>query len=194
MKRGTLSFQKVLISSPEIMEFRLPGKLLNLWWRIVLLLHGKPDLNNLPVCENNLVLSNGFRFYAMLYRSLAFIILLVGIGLIYLGKGMKEPEWGACGAIALSFACYLFVVVVLGDAGANSWENGDYKTAIPWLILFFTALIAFLSVAVFFIAVIIYHYDNSQLISCYISCILLYLFGIGSYVIELVYIARYTRT
>jgi hypothetical protein len=159
-----------------------------LWWRVVLMLHGKPRDTNLPEADRLNCIANGFRFYAWLYRMLAVIFLSLTLALGALKISLAESgTWYWC-VTSLLVAIYLWLVSGLGYAGARSYRRGE-GGSISALIGFMVMVIAFLSLFLSAASVAAYHSHwlptgpNLAIVS------LVFAFGVGSYFIEIFYLA-----
>lgn len=170
-------FSKIICSASSVRECfqNIPSG--QLWWRIVLALHGKP-CNATTECQIE-TLQNGLRFYVTLYRFLAVCLALSGVALgLCLG-------WGF-GALALLTAAGLLVPITgLGSHAA--------KDPARFAVLFFAALMAYLSLLLGGATVAAGLQFSTLPVPTLITSIIVFLFGIGSYEIELVYFLRESK-
>ena len=153
----------------------LPGA--RVWWRLVLALHGKPTGGvKLTPEEREKTLRDGLWFYVALYRFLA--ICLAGCGLA-LGTvlGWDFPALGFLAASAL-----LFPITRLGASAVRQPKR--------LACLFFAALIAFLSLLLGAGAAVAGLQTTAPPTLVLSGAASIFLFGVGSYAIELIYFLR----
>ncbi len=172
------TFTKIVCNEPAVRDCfdTIPGG--RLWWRLVLALHGKPTAPNLSHAEREQTLQAGLHFYAVLYGVLSGCLALAGLALgLVLGW-----SFGALGLLCA--ALLLLTIVGLGNRAARMPER--------FAILFFAALIAFLSLLLG-AGVTVAGLQTTASPSLILGgAALVFLLGIGSYGIELVYFMRMT--
>lgn len=170
-------FSKILGSASSVREcFQdIPGG--QLWWWIVLALHGK--LVGATTERHAEALQNGLRFYVALYRFLAVCLALSGVALGFcLG-------WGFGALALLTTAGVLVPVTSLGSRAA--------KDPARFAVLFFAALMAYLSLLLGGATVAAGLQFSTLPVPILITSVIVFLFGIGSYEIELVYFLRESK-
>ena len=158
-----------------------------LWWRAILWLHGKPVVSNPTNTKRVECLANGFAFYAALYRVLALLMLVVGACLFY--ARMYAPDVIAfywCLAAFVTGMC-LLAIAQIGTQAAKQYRTSA-ASGIPQLAVFFALLIGFLSLLLGGASVALH-------ITAYVSVLVnigtvavVFALGIGSYLLELVYL------
>lgn len=153
----------------------------NLWWRIVLSLHGKPS--DCAVADRRIILKRGFHFYGWLYLSLAVPFLCIGMSSLL----VSIPELGVLSYLSILGSIYLACSSQLAFKGANDLYAGNERGA-PLLVAFFVAVLVFLAA---FMACVLMYASNEKLlpnsILTVLFCLML-LFGGGSYMIEVLYL------
>lgn len=155
------------------------------WWKLILALHGKPVDISLSQAERNQRIANGFKFYAWLYRFLAVIFLLLAPVFIVANvaeNGTSSLYWAAASFLA---GVYLWGVSGLGYAGAKSYGSGFNSSLIAFMVM----IVAFLSMFVATVSVVAHHHAWLGTMPNLIAASLLFVFGVGSYMIEIVYLA-----
>ncbi|HVK05407.1 MAG TPA: hypothetical protein VM490_18160 [Armatimonadaceae bacterium] len=158
------------------------------WWSVVLWLHGKPAPRApLSDDERARVVADGFRFYAGLYRLLGALLAFAA-----LAAAAAAVAAGASAALALSgvlAGAYLWFVTDLGFAGARLYGAGRREAGRIALIGFFVMIVAFLgaftSAALLPARAIL----GLPLVPGLAAAAALLVFGVGSYLIEIVYLA-----
>ncbi|MGC4042187.1 MAG: hypothetical protein QM758_00095 [Armatimonas sp.] len=169
-------FSKLVCGASSVRECfnDIPGG--QLWWRIVLALHGKPTTANLDCYATTL--QNGLRFYVTLYRFLAVCLALSGVSLgLCLGWNL--------GALALLTAAVLLLPIT--GLGSHAAENPK-----RFAVLFFAALMAYLSLLLGGATVAAGLQSGVLPVLLLVTSVSVFLFGIGSYGIELVYFTKET--
>lgn len=154
---------------------------IDLWWRIVLLLHGKPSPET--PADSAGIIRRGFRFYGFLYLFVSIPLLLAGIS----SQLSDDLPLGMFGHLSMLGSVYLALSSQLAFKGADLQYEGDQRGA-PLLVAFFVSIIIFLSI--FLTCALIYFRSTSLLPWPILLTIftLFILFGIGSYMLELLYI------
>lgn len=161
---------------------------LRLWWQVVLMLHSKPRALRLPEADRVKCIADGFRFYAWLYRLLAVIFLSLSLALGALKISLAEGgTWYWCVASLLA-AVYLWLVSGLGYAGAAAYRRGE-GNSISALMAFMVMIIAFLSLFLSAASVAAYHFYWLTTGPNLAVAAGVFAFGIGSYLIEVLYLA-----
>jgi hypothetical protein len=153
------------------------------WWRTILALHGKPCRDDLTDDQRTAILSKGFRFYAALYSFLAFLLASLAVMLFFipLTKGVYWP------AMALFAAFYLGASSVLAFKGARLYTH-NATTASALLVVFFMAVIGFLMLFAGAVSLVINRQLPQYGLITSAFLILFVLFGIGSYLLEVLYL------
>jgi len=179
--------QLICGASPVQTAFNGQG-VLRLWWQVVLMLHGKPRDPRLPDMDRIECLADGFRFYAWLYRLLAVIFVSLSLVLAALKISLGESgTWYWCLASLLA-AAYLWLVSGLGYAGAGAYRRGE-GNSISALMAFMVMIIAFLSLFLSAASVAAYHFHWLTTGPNLAVAAGVFAFGIGSYFIEVLYLA-----
>ena len=185
-EKTKLTFQQVVCSAPPVQDAFVGLPLLHRWWQIVLFLHGKPRDPLMSDADRVRCVANGFRFYAWLYRVLAviFVALACVLGALQsMGSDEVSAYW--IGASCLG-AIYLWIVSGLGYCGAAGY--GQQPRSVSLLVSFIVMIVAFLSLFVAALSIVAHHMGwigsgvNLILISA------LFVFGVGSYLIEIIYL------
>ena len=188
---ATHHFQTLVCSASGVRSAFSNHRGLALWWRLVLWLHGKPVMRNLPDERYVECVARGFTFYALLYRCLAVLFLASGLGLLSL-----RPVYGGTAAywpaVSLVAAGYLWIAGGLARRGAASFRRGD-DVATTELAVFIVMVIAFLSMFLGGASVSAYHLGWLTTWQNVLAGIAFLALGIGSYLIELIFLITQPR-
>ena len=190
-RNATHNFQTLVCSASGVRSAFSDHRGLALWWRLVLWLHGKPVTRTLPAEQYVECVARGFAFYALLYRSLACVFLASGLALSALCRsdGATASYWPAVSLVA---AGYLWIAGGLARRGAASFRRGD-DAAVTQLVTFVVMVIAFLSMFLGGASVSAYHLGWLTTWQNVLSGVTFLALGIGSYLIELVYLVTEKR-
>lgn len=188
----TNSFSRVVSGAEVVSNAFDSHKAARLWWRAILWLHGKPTAPTLNADARRQIVADGFRFYAWLYRSLGILFWMVG-GALW-STGVFETVCEASywlGAATLSGG-FLWFASGLGFGGAQALREQKGSGRLL-LCVFMVAVIAFLSAltAVLSVVVQLQTEYNPILNLCLTSAV--WAFGLGSYLIEILYLVVETR-
>lgn len=178
-----MNFAEIIRSSKQLRgTFRgIAG--LEIWWRLVLALHGKPlGITNDEQAVRTL--ATGFRFYGRLYLAL---------GLVFAVAGAANLLWLIIPSPYLSYmllftSVYLTMSSQLAFKGASLFSSEDKRGAVL-LTSFFACILVFLGG--FGVALGMWA-NSDKLVEPHTNLILFsafILFGGGSYFIELVYLS-----
>ncbi len=186
-QQPTPSFQQVVCNAPAVRDAFADYPALRPWWSIILLLHGKPRNPQMAHEARVRCIADGFGFYAWLYRLLSMVFLALA-GLLALLQGMGSTEVSAywCGASALG-SLYLWIVSGLGYYGARAYRQ-ELPQSVSLLVSFLVMIVAFLSLFVAALSVVAQQqgWVNSALNLASLGA--LFVFGVGSYLIEIIYL------
>ena len=186
--KGKGGFSELVCGALPVQTAFNGQSVLRLWWQIVLMLHGKPRDPGLPEADRIRCIADGFRFYAWLYRLLAVIFLGLSLVLGALKISLAEGgTWYWCVASLLA-AVYLWLVSGLGYAGAAAYRRGE-GNSISALMAFMVMIIAFLSLFLSAASVAAYHFHWLTTGPNLAMAAGVFAFGIGSYFIEVLYLA-----
>lgn len=156
-----------------------------LWWRLILSLHGKPVISSLACAQETRQIADGFRFYAWLYRFLAVVFLLLAPTLWAANIGENHVSYWAASSVLAGI--YLWFCSGLGFAGARIYAAESPRGAAV-LVAFMAMIVAFLSAFVATISVVSMQLDWLATAPNLAATSLLFVVGIGSYFIEIVYL------
>jgi hypothetical protein len=156
------------------------------WWRIVLWLHGKPQASEAGIEDKRQCVADGFVFYADLYRSLAWVFAALVPTLIYIAK------LGSYDYLYWELACaggfvYLWLTSSLGRWGAQQYRSGKIDGRIS-LAAFLVMISAFLSMLIVALSIVVHFYMAVSNCINLLTLSILLAFGVGSYLIELIYL------
>ena len=158
------------------------------WWSLILRLHGKPLNSSLSLEEKTKRIADGFKFYAWLYRFLAVIFLVLSPIFVWLNvaeNSTSSSYWAASSCLA---GVYLWCVSGLGYAGAKSYRTGQNQGTSS-LVAFMVMIVAFLSMFVAVVSVVAHHLAWCTPTLNLAAASTLFVFGVGSYMIEIIYLA-----
>lgn len=179
-----MEFAKI-IRSPSYVRHAYSGlRVHNCWWRIILALHGKPMDGHVHPDTLNLSLVRGFRFYGYLYSSLAAVMLAI-TPLILLVDISDAWFWSS---LLVGSSLFLVCTCQLAFIGSRRYLCEPHAAS-PLLLTFFVCVMAYLScfcgVCLALVHFAIPEYDFVSVI----AFALLMVFGIGSYFIEILFLA-----
>lgn len=184
----TPNFSQIVCGASPVREAFLEHRPTRNWWRLILLLHGKPVQNSLSSSKITKRVADGFKFYAWLYRFLAVVFLLLAPVLFAFGAAGDKTSSTYFALCSLLAGLYLWSVSGLGYAGAKSYAaNRDNGTTS--LIAFMVMVVAFLSLFVAAISIVVQQNSWIPMLPNLAGAALLFVFGVGSYLIEIVYLA-----
>jgi hypothetical protein len=177
-----------LVASPAPVRSAFDHTPAGVWWTVIMALHGKPVDVRASDAGRIACLAAGFRFYAQLYGSLAAVFGLIAAFFATFRADVGGLGWGYCAAGSLLMSIYLAFVVSVGFAGSREMANRR-EQAVPLLIVFMAMVVAFLAGLLAVLSVIVEAtgvwpaYANLATMSA------LFTVGVGSYFIEIVYLA-----
>ncbi len=177
-----MHFASLVRSSPAVIGAfaGVPGW--SRWWAVVLALHGKPRPDWGTPDERCAVMVRGFRFYGQLYLGLG-LLLLGGAGLV--ARLGCDGYWLALAALA---GADLVASSVLAFRGARLFGQGHARGRLL-LTAFFVSVMLFLGAFVVAVSVAAHHHGALPCAANLSLLALLWLGGVGSYGIELAYLA-----
>ncbi|EEF58660.1 hypothetical protein [Pedosphaera parvula] len=182
MKSRIRLFANVVCASPEVRTaFRARG-IMELWWKGLLALHQKPNLLKINRSEERSIIAAGFRFYASLYQYLGLIFLT--LSMVNLSVAFVAGYWTLLGILT---SVYLWLAGSIARSGARDFEVGTLSGTISLVCFLF--MIAMFLAAFVIAASIAFHCQQSlpTFLNLFLTT-LLFVFGIGSYALELVYL------
>ncbi len=150
------------------------------------MLHGKPINVSVSPQERAKRIADGFTFYARLYRCLAIVFALLALACFWLST-IGETSWFYGGAVLLA-AVYLWSVSGLGKVGALSYARGETQGRIA-LLAFLVMIVASLSLFISAASVVALQQTRLPPAVNLAGTSALLVFGIGSYLIEIIYMA-----
>ena len=163
-----------------------------LWWRVILWLHGKPTSPTLSTRQRTEIIAYGFRFYAQLYRFLALVFALVSVTALTSSifcSTLEAIYWTGAG---VGTALGLWCASGIGFAGARALRAGRPDARLL-LVAFMVSIIAFLSAFVGGLSVVVQAQGMGNVYLNLGATSTLWLVGIGSYFIEVLYLVAENR-
>jgi hypothetical protein len=193
MRNTQENFSQIVCSSPDVRAAFDTYRPMRIWWRLVLALHGKPLTPTLSAIERTTRIAAGFRFYASLYRFLAVIFLLLAptFALLNVAENASLSQYWA--GASLFAGIYLWGVSGFGYVSAKSYRTGALQGTVS-LIAFMVMIVAFLSLFVAAISVAVGYITAISALPNLVAVALLFVLGVGSYMIEIVYLATAPTT
>jgi hypothetical protein len=184
-----LKFAKIIRSSRAVRAAFEKAPTHRWWWRAILALHGKPCRDDLSSDDRKRILSIGFPFYAVLYALLAPIMMAVSV-LLLAFRVVEGLYWPG---MAL-FACmYLGGSSALAFRGACLFPS-DTRDASALLVVFFVAVIGFLMLFGGALSVFLNQHQPTFSALAVPLLAVFVLFGVGSYLIEILYLFHASRS
>ena len=180
------NFSQIVSSSPSVRAAFAVHRPTRFWWNLILMLHGKPVNPSLSRAAKTKRIADGFKFYAWLYRFLAIIFFLLTPTFMTLnvtGNSDVSSYWATASFLA---AVYLWCVSNLGYAGAKAYGTGQGTSS---LTAFMVMIVAFLSMFVAVVSVVAQHCAWLGIVPNLVAASTLFVFGVGSYMIEIIYLA-----
>lgn len=155
----------------------------NLWWRVILGLHGKPLDGRMTACAARPIVAAGFSFYSTLYGGLGLLLLTLGI---VCWQTYELPSWAVANMLA---SVLLFMASGVARRGAVILVRSPFRGTIC-LVLFLVMVMAFLSMLLSGLSIAAVGMGVLSLwAGLTVFCIGM-VFGVGSYMIELVYLVH----
>lgn len=189
MRNGKSPNFSQLVCSPQPVQSAFAShRSTRFWWNLILRLHGKPVNPSLPEAERIKCIADGFKFYAWLYRFLAVIFFLLAPIFVVLNvaeSSASSSYWAAASCLA---GVYLWCVSGLGYAGAKSYRMGQNQGTSS-LVAFMVMIVAFLSMFIAVVSVVAHHSAWLAITPNLVAASTLFVFGVGSYMIEIIYLA-----
>lgn len=159
-----------------------------LWWNLILKLHGKPVTTALSSLQRTQRIADGFKFYALLYRILAFVFLLPALAFAILSAEAEGTPFIYWAGASMGATLYLWGASSLGWNGAITYRHNPAEGRIA-LLAFMVMIVAFLSLFVGAVSVAVHYASGVSVLPNLAAATLLFIFGIGSYGIEIIYLA-----
>lgn len=181
-------FSQILCSAQSVRAGFSSHRPTQFWWKLILLLHGKPVSSSLSQAQRIQRVADGFRFYAWLYRVLSIIFLFLAPAFLVLNVAESDSSSAYWAAVSLQAAIYLWCVSGLGYSGARSYATGQSKGTSS-LVAFMVMIVVFLSMFVAAASVIAHHAAWLPVMPNLAAASTLLVFGVGSYMIEIIYLA-----
>lgn len=193
MSHDKTRFSHIMCNAATVREAFPAPKTTKNWWHCILLLHGKPvDINCSPA-ERIACIADGFKFYAHLYRFLSILFFFLAPILYFSYRG-TDPDTALYAALAdFAAGTYLWSITSLGYAGAQAYRQ-QKRGARTSLLAFMVMIVAFLSAFVAAISIVAQQREILTVWTNILSCSALFILGIGSYFIEIVYLATEAST
>lgn len=179
------NFSQIVCSSESVQSAFADHRPLRFWWNLILRLHGKPVHSSISREEKIQRIADGFKFYAWLYRFLAVIFLLLAPAFVALHIVVEISFYWAIAS--LMAAVYLWCVSSLGYTGATQYVQGQPQST-GVLVAFMVMVVAFLSMFVAVVSVVAQHSAWLSPVPNLIAASALFVFGVGSYMIEILYL------
>lgn len=179
------SFSQIVCSTQPVRTAFTEHRPTRRWWNLILALHGKPVDSSLSQAQKIKCVADGFKFYAGLYRFLAVIFLLLAPLFVVLNVAESSTATSYWAIASLMAGVYLWGVSGLGYAGAKSYGSGSNSSLVAFMVM----IVAFLSMFVAVVSVVAQQFAWLAVVPNLIAASLLFVFGIGSYMIEIVYLA-----
>jgi hypothetical protein len=181
------NFSQIVCNAHEVRAAFCAPVSTRLWWKLILALHGKPVDVSMEQSERIKRVAGGFRFYAWLYRLLSAVFLILCPCLVLLNTldSSISLHWAVCCFLA---ATYLWCVSGLGFVGAEAYGNGQEQGRVS-VLAFMVMIVAFLSIFIATISTIAHEFGWASTAPNLIIAGILFVFGVGSYMIEIVYLS-----
>ena len=184
-----MKFAEIVRSSPAVRESFRDLPLLHAWWRVILVLHGKPIDTKRNSHHARTTLAKGFRFYGQLYTSLA-IVTSCAVPLIFATEARNQGFWVS---LLLGSSLYLGIASALAFSGSDKYLL-NHQEARANLVAIFVAVIAYLA-CFCGVTMAITHYVFPEYDILAMAAFLLFmLLGIGSYLIEILFLVLDTES
>jgi len=178
-----MKFAEIIRSSRTLQTTFEDISSFDMWWRIVLVLHGKPVAKSTSEEEKLQILVKGFQFYGYLYLGLGLCLLCV-FSLFSYYEAFPSTYWAMLSAF---FAVYLIASSQLAFKGATLFAHRHPRGAVM-LVCFFVSIIVFLATFGALASATAYHNQYITDVPNVVLYVIFVLFGIGSYFIELIYL------
>ena len=182
-----VSFSRVVSGDAFVVDAFERSGAARVWWRAILWLHGKPTSPILSDNERRQIVAEGFRFYAQLYRFLGVLFWLVGGACTF--AGIYETENATLyGTLASALAGgLLWFASGLGFRGAKLLRDGHHEGRFV-LCAFMVIVIAFLSGLTAALSIGMQLQTETGALWNLAALGGMWAFGLGSYLIEVLYL------
>jgi len=188
MRKSAPTFSQLVCSEEPVQTAFACHPPARFWWRLILLLHGKPVSASLAPERRTQVIADGFKFYAALYRCLGVLLLLAGTALYSLDRAGDTQNLGYWAAVSGLAGTYLWFASGLGYSGARIYRDGQAQGA-STLIAFMVMIVALLSLFMAAMSVAAEAVTGFPVTFNLATSSGLFVFGVGSYLIEILYLA-----
>lgn len=187
MREAILGFAALIRSHPDVRAAFAGCGPLRIWWRVILALHGRPELSTASPDAQAQVIARGFAVYAWIFRGLAGVLALALAGLTLVPGVVGSRAFAAALVGGVSAAVELWIAAGLLATGARRLRAGR-SDAGPSLVLGLILVMLFLGVALVAASVAVHEYTNvAAWVNVAALAVLLGL-GVGSYGLELRYV------
>jgi hypothetical protein len=181
-----MGFAKIVRSSSNVRNAFSGLRVHGPWWQVILALHGKPTDIDPYTAASRLSLVRGFRFYGYLYSLLAavifaFVPLILCVGI---------PDANFWSSVFVASSLFLSCTCQLAFAGSRRYFDEPQAASLLLLTFFVSIMACLCGVCFAFVHLALPEYD----IVSSIALALLMIFGIGSYFIEILFLASNDRT
>lgn len=178
-----MKFAAIIRSTPAIRTLFDESTVHRWWWRAILTLHGKPRSNELSPTDRKRILAAGFQFYGYLYGCLALI--MAGVAFALLAVEVEVQSYWPC--LAMFASVYLGASASLAFKGARAFATNTTQAS-AMLIVFFVAIIGFLTLFAGTLAFVVNQQHPEAGIAIALSLAAFALLGIASYLLEILYL------
>lgn len=178
-----MRFAEIVRSSPQVRESFSDLPLHSVWWRLILVLHGKPVELETDSEEAKAVLAKGFWFYGILYSCLAIAFACV-IPIIVFSGIESSGYWVS---LLLGSSCYLGLASKLAFSGSANYTRRP-RSASARLVVFFVAIVAYLGWFSGFVLSIVHNAYPQYDFLVLMSVLAFTTIGIASYLIEILFL------
>ena len=181
-----MKFAEIVRSSPHVRQAFAELPAVNLWWRCVLALHGKPVDGVLDTRQTAAVLAQGFRFYGRIYSGLAAVLAMAAWWVL----AAEVPQAGFWASVLGASSLYLLAACRLAFFAARRFVSETIKSSAV-LLVFFIAVMIF--AACFTGGVMVFAREvlgGYSLWSVIVAGAVL-LLGVGSYILEILFLFFY---
>lgn len=153
------------------------------WWKAILAAHGKPCCVTLSEADIKRALSQGFRFYGMIYSFVAVVMLVASL----MTFAIEIGEWRFWSCMLGLAGLFVLASSFLAFHGARLYPC-DTKQASALLIVFFISIMGFLMFFLGAASVFVNQYQPAAGVVALPVATVLVLIGVGSYLIEVLYL------
>lgn len=187
VREAILGFAALIRSHPDVRAAFAGCGPLRIWWRVILALHGRPEVSTASPEAQAQVIAGGFAVYAWIFCGLGGVLALAIAGLALVPGVIGSRTFAAALVGGVTASIELWIAAGLLAAGARRLRT-SHGDAGPRLVLGLILVMLFLSVALVAASVAVHAYTDVPVWMNMAALAVLLGLGVGSYGLELRYV------